>query len=407
MRPAGHCYCHHLPSIDNQTDILILQHRRERAHPFNTARMVREALNKCTLIFDRNESLAPRMAEHLSDNAALLFPGPDSRLLSDLDEDERPDQLVILDGTWHHAKTMLRDLPAIRDLPRFGLAPSTPGEYRIRLEPNETSLSTVEATVQSLQALEPETAGLDGLLNSFRAMVDAQLAHPNAKYDEATRQKKLELRRLKKPNTPYAIIHDLENVVVAYCESMAVLTKQSGAQESTAKQLKLNRPIMWVAKRLGSGETFQCFIRHDDVRLEHHCEHLTHAGLQLTDFANACSVEEFSRKWNSFMNASDTLAVYHQSNIESLIAAGVKLGPNFALKSVRLANPHVDSTSKNGSISDVLGKNQIEVGSPSFSGRAGIRLAGLEALARFFHRLENLKLSVDPESKLNSEGVGQ
>ncbi len=411
MRPAGHCYCQHLPQIENQTEILILQHRRERSHPFNTARMVREALAKCSLICDRNESLAPQIAQHLSGNAALLFPGPDSKLLSDLDEDERPEQLVILDGTWHHAKTMLRDFPAIRDLPRYGLAPSKPGEYRIRLEPNDTSLSTVEATVQSLQALEPDTKGLDGLMNSFRAMVEAQLAHPQAKYDEATRQKKLEQRRLKKPNIPYAIIHDLENIVVAYCETLAVPNLASladpASSDGQANHSRTNRPIMWVAKRLGSGKTFQCFLKYDDVNMEDYPDHMHHAGLTIEDFASAVPVAEFCAKWKAFMQSSDTLAVYHQSSIEALIESGVEVGPNFALKSVRLSRPDQrGNEAKNGSIHNALSNIEIPIGVASFPGRAGQRLAGLEALATHLQR-QHLSDSVlssvpDSSSKLNS-----
>ena len=112
--------------------------------------------------------------------AVLLYPGKQSKLLTELSPMQRPTQLVILDGTWHHAKTLYRDIPQLHTLPQYRLAPATPGQYRIRLEPTATSLSTVEATVAALKFLEPETEGFEQLLGAFNLMVEQQLAHPNA-----------------------------------------------------------------------------------------------------------------------------------------------------------------------------------------------------------------------------------
>jgi len=40
FRPLGSCLCDVIPAIDNRIPVLILQHARERTHPFNTARLV-------------------------------------------------------------------------------------------------------------------------------------------------------------------------------------------------------------------------------------------------------------------------------------------------------------------------------------------------------------------------------
>ena len=148
-------YCAAIPTIDNQTEVLILQHVRERFHPFNTARIVHKALQNSKLLIDHTPGFAAGLP--LKPRAGLLYPGPEATLISDLRRDERPEQLVILDGTWHHAKTMVRDVAALRALPRYRLAPAAPSRFRIRREPSATALSTVEATVAALQVLEPET----------------------------------------------------------------------------------------------------------------------------------------------------------------------------------------------------------------------------------------------------------
>lgn len=371
FRPQGHCYCDHIPLIQNKTRVLILQHQKERAHPFNTARMVTRALENSVLIFGRNENLEQRVVGFIQSSAALLYPGRNSRLLSDLDESERPDQLVILDGTWHHAKTLLRDIPAVRELPRYQLAPATPGQYRIRLEPTDNSLSTVEAVVTALKALEPETIGLDRLIESFNKMVETQLAHPNATYDGIA----LEQRTQPKPNIPYCLIHDLDNVVIAYGES-------AGGERQLAKENSDQRrlPIYWVAQRIGSNERFRCAIHYENRRIGP--DVYEHLELEPSDFADSVGCEEFRHRWHNFLRPSDTLAVYNQSTIDLLRNIDIEVGPRLVLKCVQLSGER-----RNGALESVLRRNRIENEPTRLRGRAGQRLAGLIAFVKHLNKI--------------------
>ena len=97
FRPLATCFCDVIPSINNRTHILILQHVKERFHAFNTARIVRQALQNCTLIVDQTANLAARNLPFAA-KTGVLSPGPGSRLLSEVPPSDRPDQLVILDG---------------------------------------------------------------------------------------------------------------------------------------------------------------------------------------------------------------------------------------------------------------------------------------------------------------------
>jgi len=258
FRPREACFCASIPTIDNQTNVLILQHRRERFHPFNTARIVRKALRNSQLVADHTSNLAKRL--RLKPGAGLLYPGPTALLISDLACEQRPEQLVVLDGTWHHAKTLFREIPALQSLPRYRLAPTAPSRYRIRREPSATALSTVEAAVAALRILEPETGGLDQLLRAFDSMVEDQLAHPGSQNGERFRAR----RRRTFKNIPLALAGSLENIVVAYGESAV---GERGCKRTAGP------PISWVAQRLGSGETFACTLVPpgplDDVFLGH------------------------------------------------------------------------------------------------------------------------------------------
>ncbi len=333
--------------------------------------MVSRALENCSLLVGRNAELAGATLP-LDSDAALLFPGPGATRLDDLTPHERPKQLVILDGTWHHAKTLLRDVPALADLPRYGLTPGRPGQYRIRLEPTDWSLSTVEAAVAALKILEPETVGLDRLLMTFNSMVDRQLAHPQARYEGLT----LAQRARRTPNIPQVLIHDFDNVVVIYGESAG------GERAAAVKkgQIPRRKPVYWVAERLGTGETFQAAIDPGDNFLTD--KQLAHLQLPASFFDEAVSQARFRHMWSQFITADDTLVAYHPSTIALLESVDLACGPAVTLKCVEL-----DPGTRNGTLDQVLSTNHLAEEPARFPGRAGIRLAGVAAYARHLHRL--------------------
>ena len=341
--------------------------------------MVAKALKKSKLVYGGNDWLANHQEISLAPDAALLYPGPEAQLLSDLPRDQYPSQLVLLDGTWHHAKTLLRDLPAVRELPRVSLQPEQPGAYRIRLEPNDTSLSTVEAAVAALKILEPDTKGLDELIKAFTRMVDMQLAHPAAKYDGIA----LENRKQDKPNIPYALLFDWDNIVLAYAE----IAKHPTSGKTV--------PIHWVAKRIGSSDSttldsnlFQCFVNHPGLEIT--SNFLQHSRLSPDDFDSAVTPEAFCKEWSEFIRESDTLVVYTQGVINSLKNVGAMVPPNAVLKGVRLGEQG------KGSMVSILNRNGLVVGQSEFRGRAGTRLAGIETYAKFMRSFQD-KMELDPD----------
>lgn len=293
------CFCGAIPSIDNRTDVLILQHVAERFHPFNTARIVQRALRHSRLIADHNRRLG---THHLpiQANAGLLYPRANAPALTELPAAERPSQLVIIDGTWHQAKTIVRDVSQLGRLPCYRLTPSTPGQYRIRREPDAHSLSTLEATVAALRALEPATAGLDQLLSAFILMVDNQLGHPAS---HAVWRKKTK-RQPRPRNLPRALLQNPDRLVVAYGEVPPERTARGDASVS---------PVNWVAQRLGTAEQFSCIVRQQQPLSNAALEHMR---LSAADFDAAASRDEFRRRWSRFLHRDDVLIVYHQRTFQ-------------------------------------------------------------------------------------------
>lgn len=304
----------------------------------------------------------------LQRRTGLLFPGTEATLLSDLAPHERPDQLVIVDGTWHHAKTLVRDIPALRDLPRYGLAPSSPGRYRIRREPTATSLSTVEATVAALQALEPETIGLARLLDAFNTMIEQQLAHPRS----AAAVRRKHKRSRPAHSVPRVLVHDLPKVVVAYGESACGVPGTKRTPRS---------PIYWVAQRLGTDECFTQTIQPKSPLTDTFLDHLE---LTHTHFAGASSHDEFRTAWSAFLRPTDTVAVYSQSTARLLTQVGADYAKSLVLKSIPF-NPD----RPNGPLTEVLAAEGLVAAPPLHPGRAGRRLANAVALVRHLSAIGN------------------
>lgn len=177
FKPRVTCICASIERVANRTGIIILQHPRERFHAIGTARIARLGLARvrvewCVPWADGRAWLPP--------HTALLYPTAGARDLAVLPADERPRHLVVLDGTWFHAKKIYDAHRWLHDLPHVSLTPSEPSRYRLRSEPKAQYVATVEAIVYALRIIEPQTRGLDGLLRSFSAMIERQAAYTPA-----------------------------------------------------------------------------------------------------------------------------------------------------------------------------------------------------------------------------------
>lgn len=356
----------------NRTSVLILQNRRERLHRFNTARIVARALERCQLIVGHTPEFSQRFDTiPFGKNVGLLYPGDDARLLSELPQHEHPEQLVIPDGTWHHVKTLMRDVPQLQTLPRYRLAPVTPSAYRIRREPHAHGLSTLEATVAALKALEPETDGLDDLLSVFNRMVTDQVEHSTSNWRQNKR------RRTGMPNVPRILTGDLSNIVVAYGEQERGYRNDSSGMCDRQPAL-----IYWTAVRLVSGERFTCMIESESL---HDPAFLKLLGLTERETQSAVSLAVFRESWKTFLRPHDRVAVYHHSTAKLIQTVDAQASTPLILKSIRLNS---DDTTPNSAQSKDQSEGLAAASLASETSRASQRLANavafVESLSRRF-----------------------
>ncbi|MEY4508765.1 MAG: hypothetical protein RLZZ450_887 [Pseudomonadota bacterium] len=165
--------------METRTRVVLLQHPREHGKAVNTARIAALALPSSTLHVGVDFSEVAAVREAISDPtrpAVLLYPGPGASELERLPP-EGAVTLVVIDGTWHQARALLRNNPQIAALPRYAFTPAAPSEYRIRKEPSPECVSTIEALANALPLLEGDPARFAVLLEPFRAMVDVQVGY--------------------------------------------------------------------------------------------------------------------------------------------------------------------------------------------------------------------------------------
>ena len=372
FRTPDLCYCEAIGSVENQTEILILQHRRERMHPFNTARIVDRTLNKSRVICERNEDMAT-MELPISANAGLLYPSKDAELLTEIQPSDRPDQLVILDGTWHHAKTLYRDVVQLHSLPKYRLAPTEPGNYRIRMEPNETSLSTLEAVTAALHQLEPETKNIEALTNAFDCMIEKQLEHPKSVYSGLA----VKPKKPPNPNVPKSISNPVGNLVLAYGEATPIdYAEVDGWGELNRKRESSTLPpVYWCAHRLGHHGPENQFSSFLEGGRNLASKFYDFMDLPEKEFEDADSPESFVAKWHEFLRADDLLMIYNHNALKLLHNCGIQPANHLTVNSVNF-----DPLKRHRSIESFVKSSGGNLQPPMFQGRAGRRLATMTSL---------------------------
>lgn len=169
------CLCSHVKVVDNRVEILFLQHPNERKMPVNTARLAHLSLAKSRLVHGISfgpESVMGAMLPR-RDKVGILFPSPQAKELRDAPEDL--ETLVVIDGTWREAKKMIWLSPILSEFPHYAFVPEKPSNYRIRKEPKESFISSIEATVAALRILDRDPNKYSELLALFDRMVDRQI----------------------------------------------------------------------------------------------------------------------------------------------------------------------------------------------------------------------------------------
>ncbi len=391
-RPETVCYCAALPRLETTTRIVILQHPRERDMPIGTARMtmlsVANASLRVGMTWTRDE-----LGDVLDDPARpaiLLAPGPDARDIL-RDPPAGPVTLIVVDGTWAQARSLLNRNPLLQTLPRYAFTAPEPSRYRIRREPKPEYVSTIEAVMHVLGALEGDPEIARALLDPLDAMVDAQL------HCQAIAPRRSSYRRPRGPKppapsrVPRAIASRFGDVVCVVGEANAwAYTRGKPRLDGTAPPFggaagRVRAPavgelVHWVAHRPSTGETFERVMAPAgelSPNTPFHIE-LDEARLRAGS-ARADMVSEFSR----FLRPRDVVCAWgHYPHALFIANGGAPFAEPLDLRAAaqRIANRKI------GTLEAFAATLAATPPAPIALGRAGRRLAMLVEIVRDWHR---------------------
>ncbi len=369
-RPLRVCYCSQIKPLETKTRVVLLQHPRERDVPIGTAHMASLCLPNSELHVGVDWSDSPALLRALSDPyrpAALLYPGDDATDV--LQEPPKgPITLVVVDGTWWQTRKVVRLNPILAALPRYAFTPASPSEYRIRKEPTDECVSTIEALAHVLGALESDPDRFRALLDPFRAMVDAQV-------DFATnvRNRRGGKRRAPKPvklRLPDVLVNEPDKLVCVVAEAKAWPYRFVDRRKAEPDEL-----VHWVAHRPSTGETFESVVRPQGV-LTPNLER--QIGLSADRLNGGEAIGQLRERWGAFVRDDDVIASWG-FYAPTLFAAQV--GP---LPTARLDIRQLAIDWRGGRVGTVeeLAAHLGVSGPPLTQGRGGARLAALVAIAR-------------------------
>jgi DTW domain-containing protein len=373
-RPTSVCYCIALPRIETATRVVILQHPRERDMPIGTAHMARLCLPQAELHVGVRWGESPPLLRALADPARppiLLYPGPGARDIL-RDPPRGPVTLVVVDGTWSQAKTVVRDNPVLHALPRYAFATPEPSQYRIRREPRAEYVSTIEALMHVLGVLEGEPARFRQLLDPLRMMVDAQLAC----------QARAPRRRVRQPRPPRPPRRFPDVLTRRFDDLVCVVGEANAWPYRTPGRNPPDELVHWVAHRVATGETFSQIAAPEQPLSP---STPFHSELPEDELRRAGPRDELLAGYARFSRPTDVVCAWGTFGLGLLIASGGALPvERIDLRTVahRIANRKLGSLE---AYAATLASPPTLT--PLAAGRAGRRLALLVEIVRAWHAL--------------------
>ena len=152
------CVCGQLAVVENTCRVSLLIHIKEWAKTSNSGRLLNLSLSNSEIrIRGRKDHPMTTAGLELSDyRNVVLYPSASAKVLSKkwMSEDSRPVHLIVPDGNWRQAKSMLKREPLLKSLEHVRLPDGLPSRYRLRSHPDPERVSTFEAVARAMGVLE-------------------------------------------------------------------------------------------------------------------------------------------------------------------------------------------------------------------------------------------------------------
>lgn len=179
--------CEYIKPIQTKTKFVVLMHTHEFKKIKNgTGHFTHLSLKNSELYVETtfaNHKAVNALLDDVNNNCYVLYPGEASIVLNEhpLPKTQKQNVVFLIDSTWHNAKKLLRDSPNIQALPKVSFEHTKNSGFKIKEQPMDLCLSTIESTHCVLELLtlsgseELSTLELDSFLEPFRKMVEYQV----------------------------------------------------------------------------------------------------------------------------------------------------------------------------------------------------------------------------------------
>ena len=186
-RPKTSCICEHLINpISTNTKFVILMHPKEfRKTKNGTGHMTNNSLENCELYVGIDFTNHKRVNELLNNKtyeAFILYPDVNSiKLNTQKLPNEKKALIFIIDSTWPCSKKILRLSINLHNLRKVSFEHNKSSQFKIKTQPNQYCLSTIESTLCLLEQLNLQnienipSKSLENFLKPFEQMVDYQV----------------------------------------------------------------------------------------------------------------------------------------------------------------------------------------------------------------------------------------
>lgn len=195
LHPINTCLCELVQPVQNQVELIILQHPMEVKQAKNTAQLLHLCLNNSQLyigetfsqaFFAERQACASDPAQGQIYNLLLYPDTPEEKSLGiasspPLDSEKLQAaantphisilRLWVLDATWRKSRKMLYLNRELQIMPRLSLVDAPTSHYSIRKAHSENQLSTLEASCYALQQLEHNRVDYGPVLKAFADFV--------------------------------------------------------------------------------------------------------------------------------------------------------------------------------------------------------------------------------------------
>lgn len=152
------CRCDVAPTIDLVTRVCLIIHHRELSRSSNTGTLALRALvnSEARVRGEGRDALDLRDLLHSRYRTLLFYPSADAAELDRalVEQDPRPIQLIVPDGTWRQARKLLSRHPELNVVPRVKIGAVGRPIFQLRAQSRPERMATLQAIAYGLGVIE-------------------------------------------------------------------------------------------------------------------------------------------------------------------------------------------------------------------------------------------------------------